>query len=91
MFPTLSSVPDLVVELTDDKSLPEETRKEKQAETAHQKSPRAKILKLAHKTSNLRAIATSPAKPTEVKLFVRLGDVEASYVSCARSSDVSSD
>jgi hypothetical protein len=48
---------------TDDKAQPEAVRKEEQIKTALTKSPRAKLLKLADKTSNLRAIAASaPAK-----------------------------
>ena len=50
----------LVEEVSDDKSLPKATRKELQIETAGAKSRDAKLLKLADKTSNLRAIATSP-------------------------------
>jgi (p)ppGpp synthase/HD superfamily hydrolase len=50
----------LVEEATDDKSLDKEERKRLQIETARKKSDRAKILKLADKTSNLRAIAASP-------------------------------
>jgi guanosine-3',5'-bis(diphosphate) 3'-pyrophosphohydrolase len=42
-----TDVANLVAEVTDDKTLPKERRKENQAETAHKKSPRAKILKLA--------------------------------------------
>jgi GTP diphosphokinase / guanosine-3',5'-bis(diphosphate) 3'-diphosphatase len=53
-------VASLVGEVTDDTSLPKEVRKRKQVETSPNKSPRAKILKLADKTSNLRAIAASP-------------------------------
>src|SRR5262249_50168559 len=53
-------VASLVAEVTDDKSLAKGTRKLKQIETASQKSQRAKVLKLADKTSNLRAIAASP-------------------------------
>src|SRR5215813_2304745 len=45
-----TDVADLVVEVTDDKSLPKEQRKQIQAETAHKKTLRAKILKLADKT-----------------------------------------
>src|SRR6478752_3800172 len=56
-----TEVADLAAEVTDDKSLPKEHRKEMQVETAHKKSPRAKVLKL-DKTSNLRALATSPAR-----------------------------
>lgn len=53
-------VADLVAEVTDDKSLPKAERKRLQVEHAPHKSPRAKILKLADKTSNLRALAKSP-------------------------------
>jgi (p)ppGpp synthase/HD superfamily hydrolase len=50
----------LVLEATDDKSLPKETRKALQVQTAPLKSPRAQTLKLADKVSNLRAILASP-------------------------------
>jgi hypothetical protein len=60
-------VADLVAELTDDKRLPKECRKRLQLETAHKKSLRAKILKLADKTSNLRTLVTgSPTGPFAV-------------------------
>jgi (p)ppGpp synthase/HD superfamily hydrolase len=54
-------VADIVMEVTDDKSLPKEEPKRKQVETAPNKSREAKLIKLADKTSNLRAIAFSPA------------------------------
>ena len=57
----------IVVEVTDDKGLPKAERKLKQVETAAVKSPRAKVLKLADKTSNLRAIAASPPSDWSVK------------------------
>lgn len=50
----------LVAEVTDDKSLPKETRKKLQVETTHKKSRRAQTLKLADKISNLRSVLTSP-------------------------------
>lgn len=50
----------LVMEVTDDKSLPKEQRKRLQVEQAADKSPRAALLKLADKTSNLGALAVSP-------------------------------
>jgi GTP diphosphokinase / guanosine-3',5'-bis(diphosphate) 3'-diphosphatase len=53
-------VADLVAEVTDDKSLPKETRKQLQVEHTPEKSPRAQTLKLADKISNLRAIISSP-------------------------------
>lgn len=55
-----SDVTGLVLEATDDKSLPKETRKALQIETAPHKSPRAQTLKLADKISNLRSILASP-------------------------------
>ena len=57
----------LVQEVTDDKSLPKAERKDEQIRTAPKKSSRAKILKLADKTSNLRAIAASPPASWSVK------------------------
>jgi (p)ppGpp synthase/HD superfamily hydrolase len=54
-------VADIVMEVTDDKALPKEERKRKQVEYAGRKSREAKLIKLADKTSNLRAIASSPA------------------------------
>lgn len=53
-------IADLVLEVTDDKSLPKAERKRLQVEMAPRKSPRAKMLKIADKTSNLRAILSSP-------------------------------
>jgi (p)ppGpp synthase/HD superfamily hydrolase len=50
----------LVAEVTDDKSLAKETRKQLQVQTAHKKSARAQTLKLADKISNLRSIIASP-------------------------------
>jgi hypothetical protein len=42
-------------------------RKEEQEKNAHKKTTRAKLLKLADKTSNLRALASSPAPDWSVK------------------------
>jgi (p)ppGpp synthase/HD superfamily hydrolase len=50
----------LVLEVTDDKTLPKEERKRLQVEHAPGRSPRAALLKLADKTSNLTAMAVSP-------------------------------
>jgi guanosine-3',5'-bis(diphosphate) 3'-pyrophosphohydrolase len=57
-----TDVADLVAEVTDDKSLPKAERKRLQEETASTKSPRAKVLKLADKISNLRSLVSSPAQ-----------------------------
>ncbi len=50
----------IVAEATDDKALPKETRKALQVRHAPKKSDAAKMLKLADKISNLRAIMASP-------------------------------
>lgn len=52
----------LVAEVTDDKSLRKEERKRLQVEKAAGKSPRARMLKIADKTSNLRSLIESPPK-----------------------------
>jgi (p)ppGpp synthase/HD superfamily hydrolase len=53
-------VASLVAEVTDDKSLPKETRKALQVENAPKKSARAQALSTADKIANVRSIATSP-------------------------------
>ena len=50
----------LVRDVTDDKTLLKAERKRLQIEYAPHKSARAKMLKIADKTSNLRAMAVSP-------------------------------
>jgi (p)ppGpp synthase/HD superfamily hydrolase len=61
-------VADIVMEVTDDKTLPKDERKRKQIETAPKKKSReAKLIKLADKTSNFRAIASNPAADWSVK------------------------
>ncbi|MGB3294501.1 MAG: HD domain-containing protein [Phormidesmis sp.] len=53
-------VRDIVEEVTDDKSLPSEERKQRQIDHAPSLSDRARLVKLADKTANLRDVATSP-------------------------------
>ncbi len=55
-----SEVAALVMEVTDDKSLPKEERKRLQIEHAPKLSVGAQTIKLADKISNLRAILVSP-------------------------------
>jgi len=50
----------LVAEVTDDKSKPKQERKDLQVASAPHKSEGASVIKIADKTSNLRAIAKSP-------------------------------
>jgi GTP diphosphokinase / guanosine-3',5'-bis(diphosphate) 3'-diphosphatase len=51
---------DIVLEVTDDQLLQKAERKRLQIEHAAQASPKAKLVKLADKISNLRDIASSP-------------------------------
>ena len=53
-------VADLVMEVTDDKSLPKPERKRLQIVHAPELSVRAQVIKLADKISNLRSILNSP-------------------------------
>ena len=54
------TVADVVMEVTDDKSLVKAARKEQQVEHAPHLSDRAALVKLADKTCNLRDVAMSP-------------------------------
>lgn len=54
------TISDLVMEVTDDKSLPKAERKRLQIEHAANASYEAKLVKLADKISNLRDIANCP-------------------------------
>jgi (p)ppGpp synthase/HD superfamily hydrolase len=62
-----TDVANLVSEVTDDKTLEKSERKKRQVKHAHKKSGRAKLLKLADKTSNLRALASSPSPKWSVR------------------------
>ncbi|MBM3642879.1 MAG: bifunctional (p)ppGpp synthetase/guanosine-3',5'-bis(diphosphate) 3'-pyrophosphohydrolase [Alphaproteobacteria bacterium] len=73
----------LVAEVTDDKSLPKEMRKRLQIEKTPAKSRRAKLLKLADKTSNLRGLVRSPpAGWSRERLRDYVGWAEAVVASC---------
>jgi (p)ppGpp synthase/HD superfamily hydrolase len=53
------TVASIVVEVTDDKSLPKAETQAMQVESPGHKSREAKLIKLADKTSNIRAISFS--------------------------------
>jgi guanosine-3',5'-bis(diphosphate) 3'-pyrophosphohydrolase len=55
-----AAVADVVAEVTDDKSLPKQERKQLQVEHAPHLSTAAKLVKLADKTCNLRDMVDSP-------------------------------
>ena len=55
-----TDVANLVAEVSDDKRLPKQVRKQRQIERAAHASSRAKLVKLADKIANLRDIADRP-------------------------------
>ena len=57
----------IVLEVTDDKTLPKEVRKQLQVENAAGKSPRAKLLKLADKICNVDDLIQSPPADWSLK------------------------
>lgn len=54
------AIHDIVMEVTDDKTIPKEVRKQRQIEHAAHLSDKAKRVKLADKISNLRDVADRP-------------------------------
>lgn len=54
------AVRDVVVEVTDDKSLPKEVRKARQVETAGGLSDRARLIRIADKVSNVHDVTHAP-------------------------------
>jgi len=76
----------LVCEVTDDKSLPKAERKRLQVETASKKTPRAKLLKLADKISNMNSLALSP--PADWSVQHRLDYVAWAKTVVAAMGDV---
>ncbi len=66
-------IADIVAEVTDDKSREKAERKRLQIEKAPERSQGASLVKIADKTSNLRAIANSP--PTNWDFERRMGYV----------------
>jgi (p)ppGpp synthase/HD superfamily hydrolase len=77
----------LVGELTDDKSLDKQTRKRAQVENASKKSKQAKVIKLADKISNLRAITASPPPDWSVKRKLDYVDWARKVVSGLRGAN----
>ncbi len=67
-------VTSLVLEVTDDKSLPKAERKRKQVEHAPHLSPEAKTIKLADKISNIRDVTNSPPADWEIERCIAYVD-----------------
>jgi (p)ppGpp synthase/HD superfamily hydrolase len=84
-----TDVADLVAEVTDDKTLEKRERKKRQVESAHKKTNRAKLLKLADKTSNLRALVSSPAPDWSVRRRLEYIDWARQVVDGLRGANAS--
>ena len=70
-------VADIVMEVTDDKSLPKAERKRQQVEHAPHLSPEAKLVKLGDKISNIRDVTNKPPKDWDTqrrKEYVQWGE-----------------
>jgi GTP diphosphokinase / guanosine-3',5'-bis(diphosphate) 3'-diphosphatase len=77
----------VVLELTDDKSLPKQERKRLQIEYAARLSHEAKNIKLADKISNIREIADSPPEDWSIQRRREYADWAESVVACLRGSN----
>jgi guanosine-3',5'-bis(diphosphate) 3'-pyrophosphohydrolase len=76
-------VAELVVEVTDDMSLPKDERRREQIVDAPHKSPGAKLIKIADKISNIRArIVSNPTKSAREELSDYLAWAEQVVAGC---------
>ncbi|MDX2306263.1 MAG: HD domain-containing protein [Microscillaceae bacterium] len=78
---------DIVLEVSDDKSLPKAERKRLQIETAAKKSSNAKILKIADKISNIRDIIDHPPKDWSIKRRLEYLDWSAQVIDQIRGAN----
>jgi (p)ppGpp synthase/HD superfamily hydrolase len=73
----------LVVEVTDDMTLPKQERRQKQIVDAPRKSPEAKLIKIADKISNIRArILPQPSQEERDDLIDYVGWAEKVVAGC---------
>ncbi len=77
----------IVMEVTDDKSLPREVRKQKQIENAPRSSHEAKLVKLADKICNLRDMLDAPPAGWPVARRVEYVDWAAQVIAGARGTN----
>ncbi len=74
----------IVAEVTDDKALPKAERKRLQVESSLHKSDAAKLIKIADKTSNLRALITTPPRSWDLARKQEYYDWAAAVVAGCR-------
>jgi GTP diphosphokinase / guanosine-3',5'-bis(diphosphate) 3'-diphosphatase len=80
-------VADLVAEVTDDKSLPKQTRKDLQVAHAAHASRGAQIIKLADKAANLRSMAASPPRGWSDERRMEYVEWASQVVDACRTAD----
>lgn len=81
------NVASIVLEVTDDKSLPKAERKQKQIEHAARSSHEAKLVKIADKICNLRDILASPPAGWDLKRKQEYFEWAAAVVGGIRGSN----
>ena len=77
----------IVMEVTDDKALPKQERKQRQIAHAASISEKAKLVKLADKISNLRDVAASPPSHWELERRQQYFDWAAQVVDQIRGTN----
>ena len=77
----------LVAEVTDDKKLPKHARKALQIAHAANATPRAQIIKMADKVSNLRSLAESPPADWALKRIQEYGEWASKVVAGCQSAN----
>ena len=81
------AIRDIVMEVTDDKTLPKQERKQAQIEHAAGLSDKAKLVKLADKISNLRDVANSPPPDWSLERRRDYFDWAKAVIDCLRGVD----
>jgi GTP diphosphokinase / guanosine-3',5'-bis(diphosphate) 3'-diphosphatase len=82
-----SAIRDIVLEVTDDKTLAKEDRKQAQIEHAAGLSDKAKLVKLADKIANLRDVANSPPPDWSLERRRKYFDWGKAVIDCLRGVD----
>jgi (p)ppGpp synthase/HD superfamily hydrolase len=82
-----AEIASIVAEVTDDKRLTKDERKQRQVDSAPHASQRAKLVKLADKISNLRSMQTSPPADWKLERKVEYFEWAATVVAGLRGTN----
>lgn len=80
------AIRDIVMEVTDDKTLAKEERKQEQIKHAAELSDKAKLVKLADKIANLRDVANSPPPDWSLERRREYFDWSRAVIDCLRGT-----